>query len=268
MTDILNFRGTSSGPNGWSSLSKFLDCPARAAAERQELLARNGTPWDLFPEDKGKPINTTVGSLYGEMLQMWMRGEPPSPRVQFHWEGELMERSHPATCAEARRLYDKATEHYGSLAQMGIGELVATEMPIEIPESLTGIQITGNIDLVLRTPEGIWIKDIKSHGREDANLRDYFSLRQQLWIYAWGYELATGEKPVGVGIECIIKTETPKFRRFDFEALTDKRLKWVVDSIERVKEAMGRPRPHPCISNCWSYYKPCSFLVDNMCALT
>jgi hypothetical protein len=267
MAEIINFSSTSSGPNGWSNLSKFLECPSKAAVGRAESIERGDIPYELFPEDKGKPVNTTVGSLYGELMQMWMRGTPPSPRAEFHWNGVSIQKSHPATVAETWRLYDEAVKHYGSIEQMNIGELVATEMPIEIPESILGIKVTGNIDVVTRTAEGVWIRDIKTHGKEEQSLRDYWSLRQQLWIYAWGYELATGEKPVGVGIDCCIKTAEPKFRRFDFEALTERRLKWLVESIERVKTAMANPRPAPCISNCWAYNKPCTFLIENQCSL-
>lgn len=267
MTSIVDFSSTSSGPDGWSTLSGYLECPARADIKRREQLARGGKPWPLFEETKGKPVNVTVGSLYGELVQRWLAGNPVAPSAKFTWDGEDMETTHPATCAEARRLVDAATKHYGSLERMGIGELVATEMPIEIPESVFGLRITGNIDLVLRDARGIWIRDLKTEGKEEQSLKDKFGLRQQLWIYALGYELATGEKPVGVGIECCIKTQDPKFRRYDYEAVTDQRFKWLAESVARVKAAMAEPRPNPHISNCWAYYKPCSFLIDSRCSL-
>lgn len=274
MGEFVDFSSTSSGPDGWSALSGYLECPARADAARRNTMARGEAPFALDPETKEvkgkvvrKPINTTVGTIYGELMQRWMRGTPASPSARFSWNGENIEESHPETCAEARRLVDKATAHYGSLEQMGIGELVATEMPIEIPESLFGLRVTGNIDLVLRTPEGIWIRDLKTEGREEENLKDKFGLRQQLWIYALGYELVTGEKPLGVGIECCIKTAEPKFRRFDYEGITPRRFEWLKQSIERVKVAMEDPKPNPNISFCWAYYKPCRFLVESQCSL-
>ncbi len=266
MTTV-DFSSTSSGPDGWSTLSGYLECPSRAHAKRQEQIERNGAPWPLFEETKGKPVPTTVGSIYGELMQRWMAGNPVAPSARFSWDGVDMEQSHPATCAEARRLVDEATKHYGSLQQMGIGELVATEMPIEIPESLFGIRISGNIDLVLRTPQGIVIRDLKTEGKEEQSLKDKFSLRHQLWIYALGYELATNEKPVGVGIECCIKTTVAKFRRFDYEGVTERRFKWLRDSAERVKAAMANPTSNPHISNCWAHYKPCAFLLDGVCSI-
>jgi hypothetical protein len=200
-------------------------------------------------------------------MQRWMAGNPVSPAAKFSWNGVDMEQSHPATCAEAKRLVDEATKHYGSPEQMGIGTLEATEMAIEIPESLFGLRITGAIDLVMRTPEGVWIRDLKTEGKEDQNLKDKFGLRQQLWIYALGYELATGEKPIGVGIECCIKTGDAKFRRFDYEGVTPRRFEWLKHSVERVKAAMADPKPNPNISFCWAYYRPCAFLIDSQCSL-
>lgn len=199
-------------------------------------------------------------------MQRWLGGNPAAPSAQFAWEGVNIEKTHPETCREVRHLVDKATAHYGSLEQMGIGELVATEVPIEIPESLFGLRITGAIDLVLRTPAGIVIRDLKTESKEDANLKDKFSLRQQLWIYALGYELATGEKPIGVGIECCIKTKDPKFRRFDYEGVTERRFSWLRQSVERVKSAMADPKPNPNVSFCWAYYRACPFLVDGLCS--
>lgn len=267
MTEYISFSSTSSGANGWSTLSAYLECPAKAHTDRKVQIERGSTPRPLYEETKGKPVAATVGSIYGELMQRWMSGKPIGPRTKFQWDGVDMEATHPATCAEARRLVDSATAHYGSLAQMGIGELVATEMPITIPESLFGLEITGNIDLVLRTPEGIWIRDIKTEGREEASLRAKFSLRHQLWVYALGYEIATGEKPVGVGIDCCIKTATPKFFPFNYDALTERRFKWLAESVTRVKAAMEAPTPKPQLGNCYSYSKPCRYYLNDMCSI-
>jgi hypothetical protein len=274
MTSTIDFSSTSSGPNGISALKGFLECPARASAARKERLARGEVPWPLDSEVKEvkgkevrKPVNTTVGSIYGALMEQWSKGTPVAPSAKFTWDGVDIEESHRATCAEARRLADAAMKHYGSPEQMGVGELVATEMPVKIPESLFGVEITGNIDRVTRTPAGIWIRDWKTEGKEDQNLKDKFGLSLQLWVYALAYELETGEKPVGVGIDCCIKTDDPKFRRFDYEGVTERRFEWLKMSFGRIKAAMADPKPNPNISFCWAYYKPCAFLLDSSCSL-
>lgn len=259
MTAQINFTSTSSGPNGWSSLSLFLECPAKAQAKRNEALRQGDIPYPIYVEE-GKPVATSVGSLYGELVQRWLMGEPVATRSEFLWNGESIEKSHPLTCAEARRLYDARTKKPSYW-------VVDTEVPIVIPESIFGLEITGNIDLVTKRPEGIWIGDLKTESRMEKTLKDKFSLRQQLWLYALGYELVTGVKPVGCFIDLCVKNQEPKFDIFDYEGVTDKRFEGLRTAVERVKAAMAKPEPFPSVGNCLAYSRPCSYLLAGQCSL-
>jgi hypothetical protein len=263
MSDLISFSSTATEA-GLSKAKKWLGCTARAAADERQEAERNGEPWPLFPEE-GKPVPTAVGSLLGELQQRFYRGEPVRDSARFAWNGESIEQSHPLTCAEVRRLYKAYTTHHDP---DGLGEVLGCEVQIEIPESLFGMRLTGAIDLVTRRHNGVWLWDFKTEGSSDKFMREKFSLNYQLWALALGYELLTGEKPVGVGNEITIKTKTPVFQRLEFESLTEARLQWLKQMFEDVKAAKAAPpRARPCEDHCLAFYKACPYLVGGMCGL-
>lgn len=264
MSETINFSSTSSGPNGWSRRSNYLGCAALALFKEKQDSERNGVPWPLWPEEDGKPVATTVGSIYGHLVQQYRQGNPVSPSAVFHWDGVSIEESHKETCAEARRLFDA---YAGSKRPDEYGEVLAVEMAIEIPESIFGLRITGAIDIVARQNDKIFIDDVKTESREDKSLEMKFGLRCQKWIYALGYELATGVKPDGCRIDLAIKTKDPKFRLFEYPGLTEWRFNWLRQQIEKVKAGIANPVADPDINHCWQYGRPCQFWVDHRCAL-
>ncbi len=252
---------TSSGINGWSSLSAFLDCPAKAAAARAAAIERGNVPYDLFPEE-GKPVATLVGSIYGALTEAWLMKQPIAPSARLNWNGSSLHETHPLSLAEAQRLFDaRAAKGFT------FGNVVATQVDIAIPEAVFGLEVTGNLDLVVEQESGIWIGDLKTEGRAESTLFEKFSLRQQLWIYCLGYEIKTGVKPAGCFIDIIIKNKEPKVDLFVYEGLTDARFAWLRDSIERVKAAMADPKPTPSLNSCVAYGRKCSMLEAGMCSL-
>jgi len=259
--NTLELASTSSGINGWSSLSGYLDCASKADLARKAAIERGNVPWDLFPEE-GKPVATLVGSIYGALVESWLCGNPPSPRVSLLWNGAELAPSHPLSVAEAWRLFDARTKH-----GFDRGQVVATQVDILIPEQVFGLEISGNMDIVVESADGVWIGDIKTEGRTDANLFEKFALRQQLWIYCLGYELKTGVKPVGCFIDLCIKNKEPKFETYVYEGLSDARFAWLKESVSRVKSAMADPRPTMGVNSCISYNKKCAMLSDGMCSL-
>lgn len=273
MTDIapIVFSSTSSGPNGWSSLSKFLGCPARAHVDRNRAIERGSLPYDLFAEEPGKPVATTVGSLYGELTQRYLRGAPASPRGEFFWRGpdgaKSMEKSHPETCKQARLCYEDYTKKYSGGPPKHLGRIVTTEMQIVIPESVFGLEITGAIDLVVENDKGLGIWDLKTEGRNDVELKLKFGLRGQKWIYALGYELATGQKPTHCGIDICIKNKEPKYDYFEYEGLTDKRFEWLQGLVNQVKDGMKTGEKRPCMENCRRFSRTCEHLYEGLCVL-
>jgi hypothetical protein len=260
MSEIHELASTSSGVKGWSSLSQFLDCPAKAAANIAAALDRGDAPYDLYPED-GKPVATVVGSIYGSLVEAWLMGKPVAPSAKLVWNGVPLLDTHPLTVDEAWRLADARMSK-----GFDFGNTVATQVDIVIPESVFGLEITGNLDLVVESNGNIWIGDLKTEGRADANLFEKFSLRQQLWIYCLGYEIKTGVKPIGCFIDLIIKNKEPKIDLFVYEGLTDQRFAWLKDSVARVKSAMADPRPLPSLNSCIAYNRKCQFLIDGMCS--
>lgn len=263
-SEVCDLSSTSSGLAGWSRRSNYLGCAALASIKQKEAEEQGDTPWPLWPEEDDKPNATTVGSIYGHLVQQYRAGRPVSPSAVFHWNGASIEDSHKATCAEARRLFDayakeKRPDEYG--------EVIGVEVPIEIPESIFGLRITGAIDIVAYSGGRTFIDDVKTDGREDKNLEMKYGLRCQKWIYALGYELATGVKPDGCRIDLAIKTQTPKFRLFEYPGVTEWRLNWMRQQIEKVKAAMLNPRPDATLNNCWQYGKPCAFYIDHECRL-
>lgn len=252
---------TSSGINGWSSLSGFLECPAKAAAGRAAALERGDVPWDLYPEE-GKPVATLTGSIYGALIESWLMGAPVPPSATLLWNGQSLNGSHPLTVAEAWRLVDARTAK-----GFDFGKVIATQVDVVIPEAVFGLEITGNLDLVVERNGEIWIGDLKTEGRAESTLFDKFSLRQQLWIYCLGYHIKTGLKPAGCFIDIIIKNKEPRVEMFLYEGLTARRFAWLKDSVARVKSAMADPRPTPSLNACIAYSRKCVMLENGMCNL-
>lgn len=269
MSELI-LKSTSSGINGWSTLSEYLDCGARAEAARKAKLI-GPSEYMPFPEVDGDPVNTTVGSIYGELCQRWLRGDPVRPATQLFWQAgdEVLDlqKSHPATVALSWVLYEKYTQKYDAKHW---GEIVGCEVPITIPGSLFGLEfdLTGNVDLLVRNERGLGVVDLKTEGRNDKNLYMKFSLRAQKWIYALGVELSTDfGKPNFCAIDLCIKNKEPKFDKFYYDAMTDRRFAWLRAEIEYVKAQMANPVPRPNIAFCHKYNRPCEFFVDQGCSL-
>lgn len=260
MSEQIELASTSSGINGWSSLSGFLECPAKAAAGRAAAIERGDVPWDLFPEE-GKAVATLTGSIYGALVESWLMRRPSSPSATLLWNGASLNDSHPLTVAEAWRLVDARTAK-----GFDFGKVVATQVDVVIPEAVFGLEITGNLDLVVERNGEIWIGDLKTEGRAESTLFEKFSLRQQLWIYCLGYEIKTGVKPAGCFIDITIKNKEPKVDMFLYEGLTDQRFAWLKDSVARVKSAIADPRPTPSLAACVAYGRKCQFLENGMCS--
>jgi len=261
MSEVHELASTSSGVRGWSSLSGFLECPAKAAANLAAALERGDAPYDIFPEE-GKPVATLTGSIYGSLVEAWLTGHPVAPSAKLVWNGASLHDSHPLTVAEAWRLADARTAK-----GFDFGQVVAAQVDVVIPESLFGLEVTGNLDLVVERNGEIWIGDLKTEGRAESTLFEKFSLRQQLWWYCLGYEIKTGVKPAGCFIDIIIKNKEPKIDLFVYEGLTDQRFAWLKDSAQRVKSAMADPRPLPSLNSCVSYNRKCAMLENGMCSL-
>lgn len=269
-------KSSSSGINGWSRLSGFLHCSAVAAENRARASA---LPFLPLPEEEttekgNKPHPLVVGSLYGDLVQHYLRGTPPDANEPLYWDYGVenvphqdLQKSHPASVSEALRCYIAYTKEFPNPAYLG--RIIATEFPIVIPGKIFGLpfDITGSIDVVLETDRGIIIDDLKTESAEAKNLKDKFSVREQLWIYDLGYELATGIKPVGNMIDCCIKTKEPKFRKFEYEGLTDRRMRWLRHMVAIAYAEMQNPQPKPSIQNCNPWGTPCGYLQDGMCAL-
>lgn len=257
----MNFSSTSSGPDGYSKGELWLQCSERARlkAETDSQFSDN----DLYPEQDGDPVATLVGTMYGTLVQAYHAGDEYSLN-QFTWNDVSLEDSHPESCTEARRLFKAHREEYGPES---FGTVVAVEELIEIPAELFGVRRTGAIDLVTLDNGGeTWLRDFKTDGREH-NLAEKYSLRQQLWVYALGYELKTGVKPAGIEYAACIKTKVPKFRRFPFEAVTDARFKWLQGYFRELKYQMENPRPQPSLEACKPYNRACKYLQDGFCSL-
>jgi hypothetical protein len=175
-----------------------------------------------------------------------------------------MEQTHPLTCAEVRRLYKAYTQAHDP---DGLGEVLGCEVQIEVPEELFGMRMTGAIDLVTKRGGDVYLVDFKTEGQNDKLMRDRYSLLPQQHLYALGYELATGVKPAGVVYEVTIKTKSPVFQRFEFEGLTEQRLRWLKGMFERIKAAKAAGAvPNPSEDNCLSYYRACPYLVNGCCS--
>lgn len=259
----MNFESTSSGSAGWSSLSKFLDCPKRAAIRYAASLARGGVPYDIYSEDEAKPVATAVGSIFGDLVEKWLAGERVDHKEEFFWNKVSIENSHKLTVAEARRLFEAYTKHY---RPDHLGKVIATQVNIRIPESLLGLEVSGNLDLVVEDEKGrLGIVDIKTDGRNDKFLRMKYGVRAQKWWYALGYELLTGRKPDFVMIDLTIKNANPAFNKFEYEAMTEQRFRWLQDLAKQVKTAMANPMPVPNLGNCWEYSRPCQFHSNDLC---
>jgi hypothetical protein len=262
---MTNFKSTSSGPRGYSSQKDWLGCGALALVkERQRLQDQGaGVVYPPFAEE-GKPVDTLLGSLFGEMAQKYHAGTPLPVRDEFLWDGVSLEQSHKLTVKAARDLMD---EYVKKVAPDKFGKVLECERFVRLPADLFGNELTGAIDMVTEDERGIWITDIKTEGRNDKNLRDKFSLMHQGHLYALAYEIETGIKPVGVRYVVVVKTKENPIHNFEFEGVTDKRFAWLKNFFDTVAMKRANPRPEPSYSNCNAYNRSCQFLLDGLCSL-
>lgn len=280
MTEVIF--GSTASEAGFSSLGKWLQCPARAAdEERTKAEKRYRGP---FPETD-KPVSNLVGSLTGEMIARYYRGEPIRPASRLIWQdGEELfdlQKTHQKSVAETWRLYDAYTKCHDP---DHFGDPVGFEIPVEVPAELFGLRITGAIDAMFRQTEksAARIRDrskrIVEAGQlvqtdwktwyQKTNLWDW-TLTPVMQIYAAGYHLKTGEKPDHLCWNVLKKTKTPDFEEHYGDAVTDAHIRWLKNVIAEVmrRQAAGPiPEPHP--NNCVTYGRPCQYLTSaGFCSL-
>lgn len=267
MSQFINFSSTSSGPLGYSSQKEWLGCGALAKAKETQRKQDKeaGVIYPPFPEDDKKPVNTLLGSLFGELVQRYHRGEPVSPSAQFSWDGLSLEQSHPLTCKAVRNLLD---EYMRKTPVDAFGTIVGCEVPCRIGPELFGQELTGAIDAVTEDERGIWITDWKTEGRQETWLRTKYGMMHQNWLYALAYELETGVKPIGVRYVVVVKTAKVPVINLEFEGVTPTRFEWLRRFFDTVERRRKTPIAEPSMGNCIQYNRPCTYMTnEGVCGL-
>lgn len=270
MSDPIILKSTSSGPDGYSVQSLYLGCGKAAFEREQSAIAEKaeGKVWAPYEELDGKPVATLAGTIWGHMAQAYHAGTPVNPSAAFVWELEDgqtqdLDKTHPVTVAEAKRMFDAYAQEHGVEHW---GKFLGAEVPCEIPAELFGRRLTGAIDMVTESSDGVWINDFKLISREESLLWESYSLRHQGHLYALAWELEHGVKPIGVRYIAGIKTKAPKFRELKYDGVTDQRFRWLKNFFETVQSKRENIRPEPSDKNCLAWGRPCLYLVNGMCS--
>lgn len=267
MTSIVTFKSTSTGPDGYSTKKNFMGCGAIAVVKERQAREdfANGVSYPPY-EENGKADGAVTGSLLGHLLQNYHAGKPDPVRAEFHWEGHgSMEKTHPKTCAEVRRLYDWYTSTH---TENHWGKFVGQEVWCEVPAELFGERVTCAIDLVTEEDGGEILSDFKWLAREEKTVWEEYSLTHQLFFYAIAREIQTG-KPVKriqylTGFK---RKENPAVVPQVYDITDEYRIRWLKNFMETVQAKRLAARPEPSPSNCLAYGRACQFLLQGKCGL-
>ncbi|NLC71916.1 MAG: UvrD-helicase domain-containing protein, partial [Desulfuromonadaceae bacterium] len=128
---------------------------------------------------------------------------------RFEWIGKILNREKLSRAAayeftpEEFALIESQVKAFDSWMKGKLGATaVSTELPILTLDE-RGSVVTGTIDLLVETPEGLWIIDHKSDQCEDLEER-FLRYLPQLRAYAEAFGKARSDKPLlGVGINWI-----------------------------------------------------------------
>lgn len=223
-------------------------------------MERKGDSWGPFPEEDGKVVATLAGTLVGHLVQSYHAGKKLDAREVIAWGENPLEDSHPATLAEARRIYKWYLEN---VAPEKWGRYSGHEVPITIPEAAYGHKLTGAIDLLTTDEDGReWVSDFKVRGRENPLAMQEAGLRLQAFLYARARQLE-GREIAGVRYLTIIRTKEPRLINLEFPGLEEERLRFIDNFFETVKAKRANPRPEPSESSCLAYGRRCSLLGDD-----
>lgn len=203
--------------DGWSKISDFQRCPYRywALHEKEQLETIRIAP---------KPAALELGALYHAMLACHYAGScKPLEHTRNVYDAyptalELVNRveslgGDKAIVAEATRLYLAYFNHYGNPHDEGL-----TPLAVELGAGIEGVH-TCRFDLLAERDKGVWIIEHKTASRETRDVLESWWLDGEIIGEVYGYKLSGLESVwgplVGVCVNIVIKTQTPKFRRVD-----------------------------------------------------
>lgn len=284
LRESLLLQSTSSGPNGFSNLSRYLGCSLKADENYRRRLSEVAPEggWPPDPEEvkvnaKGEQVNQPNkllrGTMFGELVQGYVSGRPYASRCSVYWAGPInLNQTHPATMMSAWDMYDAFTAKFSPGA---FGRVLGCEVPVHLPADVLGLEHTGAIDflsegrgLQLSENEGVWVNDVKTSDSVDsleAPFAAKYTLDQQCWLYALAYHLQTGMSIAGIRfiVQTARKSDTYVL---EYEALTPKRLRWLQRYADEVRAQMANPRPQPSRGTCGAMFMACEHLVDGICS--
>jgi hypothetical protein len=195
---VVDLRSTGS-PSGMTVTLEGATCERRAWYAAQEVKPEVPR---LYAESEGKPEKLLVGSGVHGVLAEWYAGKSVVNPI-FTWYGEDIELSHPASCAEIRRLW----EWYSSTHKpTEFGKVLAIEVGFAFPpdgDFLPGF--TGNLDLIVECSAadverlmllyglelpgpGVYAVDHKTAAQASEKAQQEYDLRPQFPGYIVGAE--------------------------------------------------------------------------------
>lgn len=255
----LDIRSTGS-PAGMSSTLTVAQCERKLCLDNARPKK---DPPDL-PTEAEKPNALLVGSGIHAGLAGWYLGryDTEDTKDDIQWYGASIEDSHPANCAEIRRMLrwyfrQHTPDEFGRVLE--VEQEVAR--PLDDPE-LPGF--TGALDLVAACTEfdvgrlgalgcylpgpGRYLVDHKSAAQADRNAQREYELRPQFSGY-----MMLGHDLQGCIINRIMKTREPK-RALYFVPPPDEHAKLMVRALvgRRLQALQGgpesaRPNPDACV---------------------
>lgn len=256
---------------------KTLPTDAIPYLAEEKLDKRSKTP-------KALPVASLAGTGVHALADLWYKGEQfRIEDVRFQWYGKDIEATHPATCAEARRLFQAYALKYDP---KGMGNIVGVEVQLKAPLSLFGCHKTGAADIVieLATEEqvrqfehkrqvtlpgpGYYIVDIKTDDRDEGPKTDLeYQLRPQFPLYMMLYEEQFKSHPLrGTIVDLIFKSAEVKLRTLFIPTPDSDQREMVRNAVAIARVGRESKDPPPArITSCLTWGNACHHYVAGRC---
>ena len=224
----------------FSKLAAYLQCPMSFYLQYVENPGYDDELPGYFSQ---------YGTLMHSILEQYYKGDLPLFCLADEWrdryENEVIMTPPPFPSGFGDKNYALAVDYLENFNGLPDGyEVLAVEKKFVI--NISGYNISGVADLVVRGPDGIEVWDHKT--KSDASMKKEYQLyRNQLYLYAIWVHQAYGEWPARICFN-MIKSMSMISEEFD-EAQAYITEQWFVETIEQIEECDFLEGWTTCIKN-------------------
>jgi hypothetical protein len=269
-------RGGSS--HGFSKRVAIVDCPRRASRDAN-LPAGEPSSGESKGTREGTMGHAFLDLYYGNKIAR----DHPLNKIELTLDGDPLPPEFIENRAEAERV---STAYLHTFPRNELGRVLGTE--IDIPDSpkvrkavYSTTPYTARLDLATKITEkqcaqilitrsadiepGEWITDHKFLARRSGYLVDEYLYRLQFTAYMLAWEAHFGQRPQGLLANIVFKTKSVGLFTLAVP-FPDEDQKNALHAFMFGAEIIGKRLPDwPNASNCFSWNRPCPYLLDFSC---